>query len=312
MSMNATEILVTSHVSRDFEQSAQYFNTYEKVVWEYVSNSLDGANDRQAVTVEVEIARDKIIVADNGRGMSREELHRFFQMHGENIHRKRGKATRGRFGTGKSAAFGMANQLTIDTVHCGLRNQVRLTRRNIRSASDGAAFPVDHLIADEPTNRSNGTTVTVTALAGRSKPSVEKVSRYVTRFLGRFRGRAQVRINGISCEFKEPAHKILALRRPPHQLVSHLGSIELIIRKAHVPLHKELQGIDILSKGILHETTLVGIEDGEHAKYIFGEVDVPKLEEEEWDIPPFDNTRNLQLNDQNPAVARLKGWLSNE
>ena len=312
MSANSTDILVTSHVSRDLEQSAQYFNTYEKVVWEYVSNSLDGAKDKRQVTVTVELSKDKITVADDGRGMSRDELKGFFQMHGENLHRKRGKATRGRFGTGKSAAFGVANQLTIDTVQNGRRNQVLLTRTDIRTANDGGAFPVKHLIDNEQTDAQDGTIVIVTAFAGRSKLSVEKVTRYVTRFLGRFRGRAQVQINGNTCEFKEPAHDVLGILRTPGQLQPHLGIVELLIKKSRVPLQKELQGIDILSNGILHETTLVGIEDGEHSNYIFGEVDVPILEDGEWDIPPFDNTRSLQLNDQNPAVARLKGWLTQE
>lgn len=310
MSTISNEILVTSHVSRDFQQGAQHFNTYEKVVWEYVSNSLDGAKNYQQVTVVVEISKSKITVADNGRGMSRDELSGFFQMHGENLHRKRGKATRGRFGTGKSAAFGVANRLMIDTVRNGIRNQVLLTRNDIKSASDGGAFPVRHLISDERTDRHDGTVVTVSAFAGRSKPNAEKISRYITRLLGRFRGRAQVCINGIVCEFKEPAHEVLVKISPPQHLQEHLGKVDLIIKKSHVPLQKELQGIDILSKGILHETTLVGIEDGEHAKYIFGEVDVPILEDGEWPIPPFDNTRSLQLNDQNPAVARLKGWLT--
>ena len=249
-------IQVTSHVSRDFEQSAQYFNTYEKVVWEYVSNSLDGAKDHQHVIVTVEIAPNKITIADNGRGMSRDELNGFFQMHGENLHRKRGKATRGRFGTGKSAAFGVANQLMINTVQNSRRNQVLLTRREIRSAKDGGAFPVKHLLADEQTNDPDGTTVTVTAFASRSKPSVEKVSRYVTRFLGRFRGRAQVIINGITCEFKEPTHEVIARRRSPQVLETHLGNLELTVKKSRVPLQKELQGIDILSNGILHERRL--------------------------------------------------------
>ena len=312
MSTVLDPIQVTSHVSRDFVQSAQYFNTFEKVVWEYVSNSLDGAKDSQPVTVIVEITRNKITVADNGRGMSRDELRAFFQMHGENLHRRRGKATRGRFGTGKSAAFGVANQLTIDTVQNGRRNHVSLTREEIKSAKDGGAFPVKQIVTDEQTNEQDGTLVTVTAFASRSKPSVEKVVRYATRFLGRFKGRAQVRINGITCEYKEPAHEIIARCHPPQVLESHLGNVELIVKKARVPLQKELQGIDILSNGILHETTLVGIEDGEHARYIFGEVEVPVLEDGEWDIPPFDNTRNLQLNDQNPVVARLKGWLTQE
>ena len=40
-------------------------------------------------------------------------------MHGENLQRKKGKRTRGRFGTGKSAAFGIANTLEIDTIKDG-------------------------------------------------------------------------------------------------------------------------------------------------------------------------------------------------
>ena len=312
MSKVLDPIVVTSNISRDFEQSAQYFNTYEKVVWEYVSNSLDSVKDNQQVTVNVEITRQKITVSDNGRGMSRDDLKVFFEMHGENLHRKRGKATRGRFGTGKSAAFGVANQLTVDTVQNGRRNRVLLTRTDIKSATDGGTFPVQQLVADEPTSDHDGTKVVVSAFASRSKPSVEKASRYITRLLGRHRGRAQVSINGIICEFKEPAHEVIARCHSPEMLETHLGNVELIVKKSRVPQQKELQGIDILSKGVLHETTLVGIEDGEYAKYIFGEVDVPILEDGEWDIPPFDNTRSLRLNDQNPAVARLKGWLSFE
>jgi hypothetical protein len=41
----AKKLTVTSHVSRDFLQNAVYFNTLPKVVWEYVSNSLDNGKD---------------------------------------------------------------------------------------------------------------------------------------------------------------------------------------------------------------------------------------------------------------------------
>ena len=312
MNKQADAIYVTSHVSRDFGQNAAYFNTVEKVVWEYVSNSLDAAKDSSSVTVRVRIQSGSIVVEDNGRGMSREELANFFQMHGENIHRKRGKATRGRFGTGKSAAFGLAKMLTIDTVQGGKRNKVSLSRSDIKSADDGKPFPVKDIMIDAPTHSPDGTTVSVTAFATTKRPKVEKVIRYVERHLGRFKGRSQVFINDIRCEYKEAPHRKQLSLSPPTHVVQHIGDVELIVKIAGTPLAEEQYGIDILSRGIWHETTRVGIENKEHAKYIFGEVDVPILEDGDWDIPAFDNTRSLQLNDQNPVVARLKGWISHE
>lgn len=87
------KISVKSHVSRDFLQNAVYFNTLPKVVWEYVSNSLDNGKDDVPTTVAVEVRKEDgaLIIADNGSGMSRDDLERFFTMHGENIQRKRGK-----------------------------------------------------------------------------------------------------------------------------------------------------------------------------------------------------------------------------
>ena len=117
-------IEVTSHVARDFLQNAAYFNTMPKLVWEYVANSLDAAQDGVPAVVAVEITSHGIRVSDNGGGMSRKELSNFFQMHGENIQRKRGKRVRGRFGTGKCAAFGLANCLRINTTQSGRRNVV--------------------------------------------------------------------------------------------------------------------------------------------------------------------------------------------
>jgi len=50
-------IQVTSHVSRDFLQNAAYFNTVPKVVWEYVSNSVDNPKPNQPVSVEVKVSK---------------------------------------------------------------------------------------------------------------------------------------------------------------------------------------------------------------------------------------------------------------
>lgn len=312
MNASVREIEVTSHVSRDLLQNSAYFNTFGKIVWEYVSNSLDAANDHGAVSVKVDVTDTHLRIEDNGRGMSRSELNTFFQMHGENIQRRRGKRVRGRFGTGKSAAFGLARTLSIDTVQNGLRNEVRLTRRRIESASDGKPIPVEILKSDEITSRSGGTTITVERYVKGKKPRVEKIIQYVERHLSRHRGRAAVTINGLACGFEEVESRVVYEKEPPLHVRDVIGNVVLFIKVAFEPLDVEQAGIDILSYGIWHATTQVGVENKERSQYIFGEIEVPILEDGEWDIPPFDNTRSVRLNDQNPAVAVLLGWISEE
>ena len=304
-------IEVTSHVARDFLQNAAYFSTMPKLVWEYVANSLDAAKDDLLAIVEVEITSHEVRVSDNGRGMSRDELSSFFQMHGENIQRKRGKRVRGRFGTGKCAAFGLADRLQIDTVQSGLRNVVELCRRDIEQAQSGRPFPVRDIVVNEPTGNEDGTIVEIRQFHIR-RPDVDKVISYIERHLSRYHRRAHVKINGHLCRFEEPPSTDRLELRPPPEVAQHIGDVPLVVKIAPVPLDDDTRGVDILSHGIWHETTLAGIERKECANRIFGEIDVPVLEDGEWPIPAFDNTRNNTLNRQNPVVVVLLGWLSEE
>ena len=304
-------IEVTSHVARDFLQNAAYFNTMPKVVWEYVANSLDAVKDDIYTIIAVELTSNEFSISDNGRGMSRSELGSFFQMHGENILRKQGKRVRGRFGTGKCAAFGLANSLLIDTVQAGIRNVVELRRKDIEQAQGGEPFSVRDIEADQPTSEDDGSMVVIREL-NIKRLDVDKVISYVERHLSRYRPRAHVTVNGHACKFKEPPFVAQLERFPPTKVAKLIGDVCLNVKVSPVPLDDDTRGIDILSHGIWHETTLEGIEKKENANQIFGQIDVPVLEDGEWSIPAFDNTRNNTLNRQNSAVAVLLGWLSKE
>jgi len=120
------DIYVRSHVARDLLQSAALFKTDKLVVWEYVSNGLQYIDPGTAPVVRVKLnsKAKSISVTDNGRGMDWEGLQNFFVMHGENIDRKQGTGGRGRFGTGKSAALGIADLMRITTVKNQKRSQV--------------------------------------------------------------------------------------------------------------------------------------------------------------------------------------------
>ena len=111
------QIYVRSHVARDLLQNSALFKNTKQVVWEYVSNGLEYIDEGTNPKVEVLLDKKnkRICICDNGRGMDWKDLKNFFMMHGENLDRKKGLIGRGRFGTGKSAAFGIADTLRVIT-----------------------------------------------------------------------------------------------------------------------------------------------------------------------------------------------------
>ena len=155
-------LAVTSNVGRDILQSAALFKHEHQVVWEYVSNGLQYIeNESPLVRVTINQSNKSIMIVDNGRGMSFEDLHQFFQMHGENSDRAAGKSGRGYFGTGKSAAFGIANKLKVTTVKNNKRSTVELTRNDIQSQNAVDKVPVKVIERDIPVELDSGTRIDV-------------------------------------------------------------------------------------------------------------------------------------------------------
>src|SRR4030095_5032561 len=143
MSQITDQIYVKSHVARDLLQSAGLFKTDKLVVWEYVSNGLQYVNPgtNPVVRWQLDSNKKKIVITDNGRGMDWAGLQNFFVMHGENIDRKEGRPGSGRFGTGKSAAFGIASLLRITTVRNRKRSTVELSRADIEKMTSEDPIP---------------------------------------------------------------------------------------------------------------------------------------------------------------------------
>lgn len=303
-------IKVTSHVARDFLQNSTYFNTVPKVVWEYVSNSIDNPRpNNSSVHVDVKTSKQRIVVSDDGCGMSREDLSNFFQMHGENIRRGRGEHVRGMYGTGKCAAFGIADSFRLETCQNHVLNVVELTRDDIEKSKSGSPFPIKDIVVNQSTEQDDGTRVIIKQLNIKNLDLAATIS-YVERHLGRQLHNHFVSINDHICQYDEPYATWSRSFRPEPDLAKLIGQIELIIKVSPTTLEKELAGIDILSRGIWHEIYLGNLE-GEMSKRIFGEVDMPVLEDryETEKIKPFDNTRNMTLNMQSPLVVSLLAWV---
>ena len=160
---------------------------FRSVVWEYVSNGLQycGPGTNPVVKAALDSKKKRISVQDNGRGMDWAGLQNFFVMHGENIDRKEGRPGRGRFGTGKSAAFGIAELLRITTIRNGKRSKVQLQRKNVEEITSEAPIPVEVLEQEIPTSSANGTLIEIEGVHLRSLDQ-SGIIHYIERHLAKW------------------------------------------------------------------------------------------------------------------------------
>jgi hypothetical protein len=305
--MSAKSLKLTSHVGRDLLASAGSFKTEAAAVWEYVVNSLQYVDDGVSPKVQVLVnPRLKVIeVRDNGRGMNSDGLRQYFTMHGENIDRLRGRPGRGKFGTGKSAAFGIGKFLRIDTRRNGFRNVVELHRDTIE-ASKGDDIDLSWVVRDEPTEFANGTTVTIQEIF-LPKLSITPIIEYIERHLQVFRAlMPQMAVNDHVCQYREPTVAEKFTFVPSAKQAEVLGKVELVVKVSTIPLPAAEQGIAVSAgPGNLIAIETGGIENKELGNYLFGEIDVPALEKHKSPIEPYDTSRSLQLNPQHPVVRVL-------
>jgi hypothetical protein len=307
-----SEIVVTSHVGRDVLAQAAQFKTEASAVWEYVVNSLQYVDSGIQPNVEVSVKRGSIVISDNGSGMDEDSLRHFFTMHGENLERRAGRMGRGKWGTGKSAAFGIANSLLVDTVRGGRRNVVELTRAAIE-ASSGKAIPLDWRIQNEDANVPNGTVVTIEDLVvTRIDKSV--IIEYIERNLSAFRAvTPRVAVNSHVCEYHSPPVRTAYSFTPNEKQAPILGPVQLTINASTKPLRDWETGIAVLAgPGNLVAIERGGVDHKEFGNYLFGEIDVPALETFETPLEPFDASRSLTLNPRHPVVAMLVGFIGSK
>lgn len=304
-------LVVRTHVGRDLLQTAQLFRTLEAAVWEYVANGLEYVDPGVApkITVVLDHRGHRVTVADNGRGMDHAGLQQFFTMHGENQDRKVGKRGRGKFGTGKSAAFGVAQTLRVATQKAGRRYVVELRLEDIK-ASLGDEIPIHWLVRDEATDEPNGTVITVDdVLLPRMQP--EPVIKSVERHLAFWRAVSPtVYVGTHLCEPWQPAVAAAYTYRPSVDQAAVIGDIELAIQVAQEPLSEGLYGVAVTTApGVLVAIETAGIESKDFGAYLFGDIEVPNLESGDERLAAYDLTRSLRLNPANPVAATLIGFV---
>ena len=298
-------VFLKSHVGRDVIQSAQTFSSVPAAIWEYVINSIQYVDQsiKPIVHIEIEKKGKGIQISDNGRGMDKSDLQEFFTMHGENMDRRQNRPGRGKFGTGKSAAFGIGKKLIVDTVKNKKRNVVQLTQQQLDTAVE--KIPLTFQINDQPTEDRNGTKIIIEDIF--KKVSTSELRKYIERQLKSCRAiKPIVLVEDHECRYSEPTYTEKKVFYPDSEQAKIIGDTELHIKISQTPLQADERGVDVLvSEGNLVAIETLGMEQKDMGQYLFGEIMCPALEDEKYDFDAFDMTRNQQLKRDHPVSQVL-------
>lgn len=301
-----------SNVGRDVLSTANAFGSVPKVVAEYVTNCIDAREPGQAVNVSVSRRRaygqTRVVITDDARGMDDADLRRFFFMHAENEARRRGRTTRGRFGTGKAAAFGIGNSLQVETRRNGRRWVVRLQKSELQEAVRQNRKPRPEVLQDGvATDEPNGTTIIIDGVTKSFEE--QRVVNELRRRLGRHIEAHNIVVASKPATMQEPsASRTWTFRSGGQPVSAAIGADVTCVIKAAVEGHVDegIRGIVVTANDFpVAQITATG----DYANRLFGHCDVPALDKDESTPGPYTDNRDLTLNEDNATAGPLAQWL---
>ncbi|MFP1908136.1 TIGR02391 family protein [Lonsdalea quercina] len=163
------------------------YSTLPPALAELISNAYD-ADAENVVLDFIEAGSNKSIsVKDDGTGMSSEDIQERFLVIGRNRRKHDGDTPSPRFGRyatgkkglGKLALFGLAKEISIDTVKDGKRNRFILNWTDLLEA-DGVYNPRAEIVNEETTLR-NGTTIKLSKLKRQSAFDLESLAENLSK-----------------------------------------------------------------------------------------------------------------------------------
>ena len=163
------------------------YSTLPPVLAELIANSYDA--DATRVKIELyDMDEKKIVVKDNGRGMSFDDLNEKFLIigrdrreEGESVTPK-GRKVIGKKGLGKLSFFGIVKTVKVDTVKDKKRNVFTMDWDRLMESADGR-YVIDPEITDESVDDcQSGTTITLSNINRESDFSEDNLAISIARF----------------------------------------------------------------------------------------------------------------------------------
>lgn len=306
----------------------QMYAGFIPAIAELVSNAWDA--DASDVRVELPLGEaitedSVVVVADNGTGMTFEEVNEAYLVLGRDRraatgtgYSKSGRRVMGRKGIGKLAGFGIAHLMQIETIRDGWLTSFQMDYDEILSQAGAAlvkeyepAILEDRSVRGE--DRPDGTTITLSRLQGaRKQINSEQFARNMRRRFSILGKQFQVTVNGdpladepLAWQFRFPAEGVNS------EDVPGFGTVRWWVGFTEKPIpHDDARGIAVLARGKLVQRPfffdLSGGMTGQHGlQYMTGEVTADALDDESRDLIATDRATILW---EDPSAEPLLAW----
>ncbi len=304
------------------------YATLPPVIAELISNAWDA--DATKVWIEVydsDPENKKIVVKDNGVGMSVKEIQNSFLVIGKN-RRKEGDITPGgrkvigRKGIGKLSMFGIADEIVVTSVKeingKRIKNRFSLNLNKIKNA--GTVYYPPHEIVNEETEEQPGTIIEIKRIRRKSPFDARKIAIDLARRFLIFDEHFKVWIKhndedpmlvtqklqfeGIEVEFE--------WEFPNSKLSTdyeHAEKVRGKIYTAKKPVPEDMKGVYLVARGkLVHRNDFYGIRSSDYAHaYLTGWLEVDFIDEN----PDEDNiaTNRQELTWEKENLQQLREYI---
>jgi hypothetical protein len=160
------------------------YATLPPVIAEIVSNSYDAEAKKVDVWLYDNEPEKKIVIIDDGHGMSYKEINNQFLKIGRNRRKdtdsQKSKNNKryviGKKGIGKLSFFGISSRIKVETVNDKVKNSFVLDWNILKQIGDGQNYKPEVLILNEVTTEPNGTIITLFDINRKTTFSPENIA----------------------------------------------------------------------------------------------------------------------------------------
>ena len=275
---------------------------------ELVANAYDaGAGKVQIKLYDADPDNKRIVITDDGDGMSYEEVGEKFLVIGrkrrdtdESRTNSKDRKITGKKGLGKLALFGIGKTINIETTCSGETQSTAfvLDWDSILSEGSGTYYPQTQLIAKaDPSEK--GTTITLSNLSRITNFDVDATAVSLSKLFNCFDTdfvveiscndstpiplTREIKYEGINKEFEWDVKEIISTIEDPY---SYSGELKGKIVSSKKPMKQDLRGITLYVNGRLANIPgFFGVSEAGHTfSYISGWIDADFLDEFDSDL----------------------------
>ena len=309
----------------------QMYKRRDTAIAELIANCWDAGSSTVRVTTanEHDYDPDKsvIVIEDDGRGMSADDVQNNYLIVGRNRRRAGddvvdGRLVMGRKGIGKLAGFGISNRIGVETWKGPQSTAFELDIERLKQNDDETQkVKIEGVGGSPPSDAQSdsGTRITLRVLKHKTAIAIARLKIALARRFSRtVRGRMKIFVNGeeiqdtnleLEIDERVPAEGFESVNLPGGNTVSYY----YIFSKRVIPL-SELRGFSIYARGKTAQTPPFFFEveataSGQHAtRYLSGVIEADFLDEGKDDDSDIISTDRQEIDWEHDSLQEFRTW----